>query len=211
MSAIETTRYPDIRNYIGGTFVEHDAGRYLDVFNPAEGNVISRVPLSASADVDRAVAAAKAAFPGWSATPIKERVQVFFRYKALLEKNIDELAKLVTEENGKIDSEARAEVLKSAELTEFACSLPQITAGEVLEVSRGVECRVERFPAGIVASITPFNFPNMVPNWTIPNAIALGNCMILKPSEQVPLSAGRIGSCCARRVCRRACSTSCTA
>jgi len=119
-------------------------------------------------------------------------VQVFFRYKTLLEKNIDQLAALVTEENGKVDSEARAEVLKSAELTEFACSLPQITAGEVLEVSRGVECRVERYPVGIVASIAPFNFPNMVPNWTIPNAIALGNCMILKPSEQVPLSAGRI-------------------
>ena len=96
------------------------------------------------------------------------------------------------EENGKIASEARAEVLKSAELTEFACSLPQITPGEVLEVSRGVECRIERFPLGVVAAITPFNFPNMVPNWTIPNAIALGNCMILKPSELVPISAGRI-------------------
>src|SRR6202008_854983 len=123
---------------------------------------------------------------------IKERVQVFYRYKALLEKHIDELAALVSEENGKISSEARAEILKSAELTEFACSLPQVAPGEVLEVSRGVECRVERFPLGVVASITPFNFPNMVPNWTIPNAIALGNCMILKPSELVPLSAGRI-------------------
>ena len=83
-------------------------------------------------------------------------------------------------------------MLKSAELTEFACSLPQIAPGEVLEVSRGVECRIERFPLGVVASIAPFNFPNMVPNWTIPNAIALGNCMILKPSEMVPISAGRI-------------------
>ena len=83
-------------------------------------------------------------------------------------------------------------MLKSAELSEFACSLPQIAPGEVLEVSRGVECRIERYPLGVVASITPFNFPNMVPNWTIPNAIALGNCMILKPSELVPLSAGRI-------------------
>ena len=136
--------------------------------------------------------AAKRAFPAWSSLPIKERVQVFFKYKTLLEQNIDELAALVTEENGKTDSEARAEVLKSAELTEFACSLPQITAGEVLEVSRGVECRVERYPVGVVASITPFNFPNMVPNCTIPNAVALGNCMILKPSEEVPISAGRI-------------------
>jgi len=192
MTAIDIpTKYPPVRNYIGGAFVDAGAEQ-LDVFNPADGRVISRVPLSAQADVDRAVAAAEKAFPAWSATPVKERAQVFFKYKALLEKNIDELAALITEENGKIDSEARAEVLKSAELCEFATSLPQITAGEVLEVSRGVECRVERFPVGIVASIAPFNFPNMVPNWTIPNAIALGNCMILKPSELVPLSAGRI-------------------
>ena len=194
MTAIEQTTqqpYPDVRNFIGGEFIDVRGDR-LEVMNPADGSLLSRVPLSAASDIDRAVAAAKAAFPGWSATPIKERVQVFFRYKTLLEQNIDELARLVTEENGKIDSEARAEVLKSAELTEFACSLPQLTAGEVLEVSRGVECRVERYPVGVVASITPFNFPNMVPNWTLPNALALGNCMILKPSELVPLSATRI-------------------
>src|SRR3954466_11724115 len=195
MTAIEQsapTKYPDVRNYIGGTFVDPSVEQHLDVTNPADGSVISRVPLSSASDVDRAVDAAKKAFPIWSGMPIKERVQVFFRYKALLEKNIDELAALVTEENGKILSEARAEILKSAELTEFACSLPQIMPGEVLEVSRGVECRIERYPLGVVASITPFNFPNMVPNWSIPNAIALGNCMILKPSELVPLSAGRI-------------------
>src|SRR5438552_406163 len=193
MTAIDiSTKYPPVRNYIGGQFVEGNGNTWLDVTNPADGSVLSRVPLSPSAEVDRAVQAAKKAFPAWSSLPIKERVQVFFRYKTLLEENIADLAALITEENGKIDIEARAEILKSAELTEFACSLPQITAGEVLEVSRGVECRVERFPVGIVASITPFNFPNMVPNWTIPNAIALGNCMILKPSEQVPISAGRI-------------------
>jgi len=195
MTAIDQsapTKYPDVRNYIAGNFVESTTDEHLDVTNPADGSVISRVPLSSGTDVDRAVEAAKKAFPAWSGMPIKERVQVFFRYKTLLEQNIEELAALVTEENGKILSEGKAEVLKSAELTEFACSLPQITAGEVLEVSRGVECRVERYPVGIVASITPFNFPNMVPNWTIPNAIALGNCMILKPSEQVPISSGRI-------------------
>ena len=184
-------KYPEIRNYVGGEFVETDRP-YLDVFDPSEGTVISRVPLSGGEEVDAAVRRAREAFPAWSSTPIKERVQVFYRYKALLERHIDELSALVTEENGKIASEARAEVLKSAELTEFACSLPQITPGEVLEVSRGVECRVERFPVGVVAAITPFNFPNMVPNWSIPNAIALGNCLILKPSELVPLSAGRI-------------------
>src|SRR5687767_10898824 len=184
-------KYPQVRNYVGGSFVAADRP-LLDVYDPSSGAVISRVPLSAADDVDAAVRSAKAAFPAWAATPIKERVQVFYRYKTLLERDIDELAALVTEENGKIESEARAEVLKSAELTEFACSLPQIAPGEVLEVSRGVECRIERFPVGVVASITPFNFPNMVPNWSIPNAIALGNCMILKPSELVPLSAARI-------------------
>ena len=194
MSVIEqpvSMKYSEVQNYIGGEFVPTD-GQSVDVMNPADGSVISRVPMSGAADVERAVAAARAAFPAWAATPIKERVQVFFRYKALLEQNIDELSTIITEENGKVDSEARAEVLKAAELCEFACSLPQITAGEVLEVSRGVECRVERYPLGVVASIAPFNFPNMVPHWTIPNAIALGNCMVLKPSEQVPISAGRI-------------------
>ena len=186
-------KYVDLRNYVDGDFIASPTTRsLLDVYNPSSGEVISRVPLSEAAEVDTAVRAAREAFPAWSATPIKERVQVFYRYKSLLEKHLDELAALVTEENGKIESEARAEVLKSAELTEFACSLPQIAPGEVLEVSRAVECRVERFPLGVVASIAPFNFPNMVPNWTIPNAIALGNCMILKPSELVPISAGRI-------------------
>jgi malonate-semialdehyde dehydrogenase (acetylating)/methylmalonate-semialdehyde dehydrogenase len=184
-------KYPEVRNYVAGDFVkgEHE---YLDVFNPSDGSVISRVPLSSRDDVDRAVKVAQAAFPAWSSLPIKERVQVFFRYRSLLERDIEELTALVTEENGKIYSEAKAEILKAMELTEFACSLPQIASGEVLEVSRGVECRIERYPLGVVASIAPFNFPNMVPNWTIPNAIALGNCMILKPSELVPLSSNRI-------------------
>ena len=184
-------RHADVRNYVAGAFVAPDVP-VADVHDPSSGEVIARVPLSSAREVDAAVQSARAAFPAWAATPIKERVQVFFRYKAHLERHLDELAALVTEENGKVASEARAEVLKSAELTEFACSLPQIVTGEVLEVSRGVECRVERFPVGVVAAVTPFNFPNMVPNWSIPNAIALGNCLVLKPSELVPLSARRI-------------------
>jgi malonate-semialdehyde dehydrogenase (acetylating) / methylmalonate-semialdehyde dehydrogenase len=184
-------KYPDVRNYIGGEFVT-GTHPFLDVYSPGDGSVIAKVPLSSGAVVDSAVVAARAAFPAWAALPIKERVQVLYRYRALLERDIESLTALVTEENGKVYAEAKAEIHKSIELTEFACSLPQITAGEVMEVSRGVECRVERFPLGVVASITPFNFPNMVPNWTIPNAIALGNCMILKPSELVPLSSTRI-------------------
>ena len=150
------------------------------------------MPLSTAAGLDTAVQAAKAAFPAWSATPIKERVQIFFRYKTLLERDMQALADLVREENGKTFDEARAEVEKAIELTEFACSMPQLIQGELLEVSRGVECRIERKPLGVVASIAPFNFPNMVPHWTIPNALVLGNCLVLKPSEKVPLSAIKI-------------------
>ena len=184
-------RYPDVRHWIGGAWVEGGL-RYQEVHQPADGSVISRVPMGGPAEVDQAVKAARAAFPGWSSTPIKERVQVFFRFKSLLEKHIDELSALITEEHGKVKSEADAEILKAIELTEFATALPQMVAGEVMEVSRGVECRLERVAVGVVASICPFNFPSMVPAWTYPNAIALGNTFILKPSELVPLSAGRI-------------------
>lgn len=184
-------KYPDVRHYIGGRFV--DGGpRFLEVHNPADGSTISRVPLGDAKVVDQAVAAAAKAFTSWSRTPVKERVQVFFRYKALLERDLKQLGLLITEEHGKVAGEAEAEILKAIELTEFACSLPQLIAGEVLEVSRGVECRVERYPIGVVAAINPFNFPSMVPHWTIPNAIALGNTFIMKPSELVPLSAARI-------------------
>jgi malonate-semialdehyde dehydrogenase (acetylating)/methylmalonate-semialdehyde dehydrogenase len=185
-------KYSPFQNYINGAFVNTLSGRKLDVISPVDGSQLSTVPMSNASDLDEAVTAAKAAFPIWSKFPIKERVQVFFRYKYLLEKNLKELADLVQEENGKTYGEAVAEVEKSIELTEFACSLPQLVTGEILEVSKGVECRTEHVPLGVVASIVPFNFPSMVPNWTIPNAIALGNCMILKPSEKVPLSSGRL-------------------
>ncbi|MEP7264631.1 MAG: CoA-acylating methylmalonate-semialdehyde dehydrogenase [Bacteroidota bacterium] len=184
-------KYPEVRNYISGAFTSFH-GKTMEVISPLNGKVISTVPLSTATDLDDAVKSAKEAFTSWSLMPIKERVQIFYRYKTLLEKNVRELAMLVHEENGKTLDEAIAEVEKSIELTEFACSLPQLISGELLEVSRGVECRVEHKPLGVVASIAPFNFPHMVPHWTIPNAIALGNCMILKPSEQVPVSSNRI-------------------
>jgi malonate-semialdehyde dehydrogenase (acetylating)/methylmalonate-semialdehyde dehydrogenase len=185
-------KYPQVQNYINGQFVTAASSRQLPVISPLDGAHLSTVPLSVQSDLDDAVAAAKKAFPVWSKTPIKERVQVFFKYKSLLETHLDELAKLCSEENGKTYGESVAEIEKCIELTEFATSLPQLVTGEVLEVSRGVECRTEYVAVGVVASIVPFNFPAMVPNWTIPNAIALGNCMILKPSEKVPLTCGRI-------------------
>ena len=185
-------KYSPVQNYINGKFVDATSARTLDVISPLDGNLLSKVPMSTAKDLDSAVKAAKAAFPKWSHTPIKERVQVFYKYKYLLEKNLQELSALVSEENGKTIGEATAEMEKCIELTEFACSLPQLVTGEVLEVSKGVECRTEHVPLGVVASIVPFNFPSMVPNWTMPNAIALGNCMVIKPSEKVPLSVGRL-------------------
>jgi malonate-semialdehyde dehydrogenase (acetylating)/methylmalonate-semialdehyde dehydrogenase len=184
--------YPPVQNFIGGRFVSSQSVRTLDVISPVNGQALSTVPLSTAIDLNNAVSSAHMAFATWSRTPIKERVQVFFRYKSLLEKNLHELAALCSQENGKTLGESVAEIEKCIELTEFACSLPQLIAGEILEVSKGVECRTEHVPLGVVASIVPFNFPSMVPNWTIPNALALGNCMILKPSEKVPLSAGRL-------------------
>lgn len=183
--------FPEVKNFIGGEFTSNGHKR-LEVYSPLTGKTISSLPLSGMSDLNVAVESAKNAYPGWSAIPIKERVQIFYRYKTLLEKHLHELSTLVHIENGKTMGEATAEVEKSIELTEFACSLPQLVGNEFLEVSKGVECRVERKPIGVVASIAPFNFPHMVPHWTIPNAIALGNCIILKPSELVPISSNRI-------------------
>lgn len=187
-----TMKYPEIKNSIGGKNISSSSNKFLEVISPLDGTLLSKVPLSSKEDLDEAVIAAKKAFETWSKTSIKERVQIFYRYRTLLEKHMLELSQLVQEENGKTLSEARAEIEKSIELTEFACSLPQLIGGEILEVSKGVECRTDYYPIGVVASIVPFNFPSMVPNWTIPNAIALGNTMILKPSEVVPLSSIRI-------------------
>ena len=194
MTTTSAMKYAPLTNYIGGKNLHSTSKHVLEVLSPIDGSLLSIVPLSNADDLDFAVAAAKKAFETWSKTPIKERVQIFFRYKTLLENHLGELALLVQEENGKTYDEAKAEVEKSIELTEFACAMPQMISGEIMEVSKGVECRTERFPVGVVASIVPFNFPAMVPNWTIPNALVLGNTMVIKPSEQVPLSTHRLAA-----------------
>ena len=186
-----TLQVPEVKNYISGKFT-NGTKKSMDITSPLDGITIANVPLSTMTELNAAVESAQAAFKTWSSTPIKERVQIFYRYKTLMEKNLKELALLVQKENGKTLDEATAEVEKSIELTEYACSMPQLVAGKVMEVSRGVECRLDHKPIGVVASIAPFNFPHMVPHWTIPNAIVLGNCMILKPSEKVPISSMRI-------------------
>ncbi len=188
---MESMKQPQVKNFINGEF-SRNGQNSMDVLSPLTGEIISNLPMSGMKELSEAVQAAKTAFTLWSSKTLKERIQVFFKYRSLLEENIDELSKLVQLENGKTYGESRAEVEKSIELCEFAVSMPQIITNEIQEVSRGVECRIERKPIGVVACITPFNFPNMVPHWTVPNAIVLGNTVIVKPSELVPLSVMRM-------------------
>ena len=160
--------------------------------SPLDGAVLGEVQLAAAEEVDRTVRAAEQAFELWSITPIKERVQPLFRFKQLVEEQIGELAALITAESGKTKAESEAGLRKGLEVVEFATSLPVVMRGGLLEVSRGVDCYSRRYPIGVVAGITPFNFPAMVPMWMFPIAIACGNTFVLKPSEQVPLTPLRL-------------------
>jgi malonate-semialdehyde dehydrogenase (acetylating)/methylmalonate-semialdehyde dehydrogenase len=147
------------------------------------------VGLSSSADIERIVTTAHAAFPGWRATPAKERAQKLFNFRDILIRRLDEFGHRAAAEAGKTVAEGRAEILKGIEVVEFALSLQNLDSGGIMEVSRGVTCHYAREPLGVVAGIAPFNFPGMVPMWMFPIAIALGNCFVLKPSEKVPLTA----------------------
>jgi malonate-semialdehyde dehydrogenase (acetylating)/methylmalonate-semialdehyde dehydrogenase len=178
-----------IRNYVGGSWVDPATDERLDVTNPASGEVIAQVAMSAASDVDRAVQAAREAFPGWRATPPVERARACFELKHLLEENKDELARLVTRDNGKAFKDASGEVRRGIECVEVACGIPSLMQGANLEdVSRGIDSDMIRQPIGVFAAITPFNFPFMVPQWFLPFAIACGNTFICKPSEQDPLA-----------------------
>ncbi|MFM2248032.1 MAG: hypothetical protein RL071_4107 [Pseudomonadota bacterium] len=180
-------------NWIGGAFVapQADHGR-LPVHNPRHGAVMAEVHLSDRADVDAAVAAAQAALPAWRALPVRDRAQVMYRLRELMHREIDALTWMVSHENGKIYAEARAEVEKSIECVEFGCGLANMAVGEQLDVSKGVNCQTTQEPLGVVAGVTPFNFPLMVPLWMLPQALVGGNAFILKPSERVPLSTQRL-------------------
>ncbi|BAI74766.1 methylmalonate-semialdehyde dehydrogenase (plasmid) [Azospirillum sp. B510] len=178
-----------VQHFIGGALVD-GAGGSGDVFNPATGRVVARVPLATAAEVDKAVAAARAAWPAWAAATPLRRARVMFAFKQLLEQNADALANLITAEHGKIHSDALGEVTRGLEVVEFACGGPHLLKGEVAEnVGTGVDSHSLRQPLGVVAGITPFNFPAMVPMWMFPVAIACGNSFILKPSERVPSAA----------------------
>ena len=177
----------DISHWIGGRRVGGAAGRTSEVFNPATGEVTGLVRLADAATVEAAVQAAKAAAPAWADTPVLRRARVLFKYKELLEKNLDELARLITREHGKVFDDARGEVVRGIEVVEFATGIPHLIKGEYSEqISTGIDQYSLRQPLGVCAGITPFNFPCMVPMWMFPIAIACGNTFVLKPSERDP-------------------------
>ncbi|EOO78085.1 methylmalonate semialdehyde dehydrogenase [acylating] 2 [Bacillus cereus VD021] len=182
-----------LKNYIGGQWIESTSKQVEDVPNPATGEIIARVPLSTKEDLDRAVATAKEAFKTWRKVAVPRRARILFRYQQLLIENWEELAKLVTLENGKSYKEAYGEVQRGIECVEFAAGAPTLMMGEQLpDIATGVESGMYRYPIGVIAGITPFNFPMMVPCWMFPLAIACGNTFVLKPSERTPLLANRI-------------------
>ncbi|ACY19207.1 CoA-acylating methylmalonate-semialdehyde dehydrogenase [Haliangium ochraceum] len=182
-----------LTHFIGGECVAGDGGRLLDVTNPATGAVVAQVPLADRATTERAIAAARAAFPEWSEVPPVRRARVFFRFRELVEAHKEELAGLITREHGKIITDALGEVQRGLEVVEFVCGAPSLLAGAFTEnVGRAIDSYSMRQPLGVCAGITPFNFPAMVPMWMFPVAIAAGNSFVLKPSEKDPSVAMRL-------------------
>ncbi|MDT2817124.1 CoA-acylating methylmalonate-semialdehyde dehydrogenase [Vagococcus lutrae] len=182
-----------LKNFINGEWVTAKSTVYEDVPNPATGEILAQVPLSNEDDFQLAVDAADEAFKTWSKTPVPRRARLMFKFQQLLVKHWDELAEIITIENGKSFSEARGEVQRGIENVEFASGVPTLMMGDTLpDIATGVESSMFRYPLGIVGGITPFNFPMMVPAWMFPMALATGNTFILKPSERTPLLANRL-------------------
>ena len=193
MSSSATTQAQELQNYVSGAWRRSATQEYVDVTNPATAELLARTPLSTSADVDAAVQAAAEAFPAWRRTPPGERIQYLFKLKNLLEEHLGEIARLITVENGKTLAEAKAEIRRGIENVEVACGIPMMMQGYNLEdVTPGVDEMMIRQPLGVVAAITPFNFPAMIPFWFLPYAIACGNTLVMKPSERVPLTMHRV-------------------
>ncbi|OAT82054.1 methylmalonate-semialdehyde dehydrogenase (acylating) [Bacillus sp. MKU004] len=182
-----------LKNFINGKWVDAKTDYYQSVPNPATGEELAQVPISTRQDVDDAVHTAKEAFKSWSRTPVPKRARILFKYQQLLVENWDELAKLITEENGKSFKEAYGEVQRGIECVEFAAGAPTLMMGKQLpDIATNIESGMYRYPVGVVGGITPFNFPMMVPCWMFPLAIACGNTFVLKPSERTPLLANRL-------------------
>jgi malonate-semialdehyde dehydrogenase (acetylating)/methylmalonate-semialdehyde dehydrogenase len=186
------TKVRSLEFYINGKWEEAGGSTRHPITNPATGEVIAQVPYATVAQVDRVVRHAHEAFLKWREVPVVDRVQTFYRYKLLLEKHVDEVARILSTENGKTLDDARASVRRAIQMVEVACGMPSLMMGESLEnVSRGIDSVSIRQPLGVCAGISPFNFPAMVPMWMFPFAIACGNTFILKPSEKVPMTPTR--------------------
>ena len=184
------TLSPEISHWIAGRRFVGAAGRHADVFDPSSGRVTGRVALAGVAEVGHAVAAAQEAFPAWSQTPPLTRARVMFRFRALLLDNAERIAAQISREHGKVIADARGELTRGVEVVEFAAGIPHLLKGEYSEnVGKEVDSYSLRQPLGVVAGVTPFNFPAMVPLWMFPVAIACGNCFVLKPSERDPSTA----------------------
>lgn len=184
-----------LQNFINGVWIDSESGLVGDVMNPATGEIIARVPLSSSEDVEAAVSAAQTAFESWSRTPVPKRARVLFHYWQLLQEHEQEIAELITSENGKSYKEALGEVLRGIECVEFAAGTPSHMMGSTLaNISADMDSELFRVPLGVVGGITPFNFPMMVPCWMFPLAIACGNTFVLKPSERTPLTAMKLAA-----------------
>ena len=180
-------------NYVNGAWCRSGAGEHLDIMNPATAEVIAALPLSPAAEVDAAVRAAADAFREWRQTPAVERVQYLFKLKHVLEEHLDDLARTITNECGKTYAESVGELRRGIENVEVACGIPILMQGSYSEdIARGIDEMLVRQPVGVVAAITPFNFPGMIPLWFLPYAIACGNPFILKPSEKTPMTAQKI-------------------
>ncbi len=176
-----------VSHYINGKRTAGTSGRQGDIFNPALGEVVRKVDLASAADVDAAVSAARAAFPDWAQVSPLRRARVLFKLKELIERNMDALAAVITEEHGKTITDSKGSITRGIEVVEFACGMPHLLKGDFTEqVGPGIDAFAMRQPLGVVAGITPFNFPAMIPLWMSPMAIACGNCFILKPSERDP-------------------------
>jgi len=192
MTTSAISNLTEVSNYINGEWQHSTATEWQDVVNPATGEVLARVPLSDSGEVVQAIEAAAAAFPAWRRTPPEDRIQPLFKLKPLLEEHLAELARILTQENGKTLAESKAELRRAIENVEVACGIPMMMQGYNLEdVARGIDETMIRQPLGVVAVITPFNFPGMIPFWFLPYAMACGNTLVLKPSERVPLTMRR--------------------
>ncbi len=180
-------------SYIAGSWVAPEGKTSPPIVNPANGETLAILPYSTAADVDRAAKDAHRAWLEWREVPVVDRVQPLYRFKALLEKNVREVATILTRENGKILEDAMTEVKRGVQMVEVACGMPSLMMGDSLnDVAKGIDCRTIRQPIGVCAGITPFNFPAMVPLWMYPFAIAAGNTFILKPSERVPMTPTRV-------------------